>query len=129
MTHDPFNALIEETDPAVLNEGHRWVQQQFYGETMYTDYFLKFDNEAAADAVLFDIDTSGDAVVKTPRYAAIDIVGIIYRPTGEIITTDEGEVPVMAPLPGYHVNVRHNASASELEQYQVFPTAPQRIWA
>jgi hypothetical protein len=22
---DPFNALIEETDPAVLNEGHRWV--------------------------------------------------------------------------------------------------------
>jgi hypothetical protein len=97
--------------------------------TMYTDYFLKFDNEAAADAVLFDIDTSGDAVVKTPRYAAIDIVGIIYRPTGEIITTDEGEVPVMAPLPGWHVNVRHIALASELEQYQVFPTAPQRIWA
>jgi hypothetical protein len=28
--YDPFNALIAETDPAVLNEGHRWVQQQFY---------------------------------------------------------------------------------------------------
>jgi len=27
---DPFNALIEETDPAVLAAGHEWVQQQFY---------------------------------------------------------------------------------------------------
>jgi len=29
---DPFSALIEETDPAVLAEGHRWVQQHFYNE-------------------------------------------------------------------------------------------------
>jgi hypothetical protein len=32
VTPDPFNALIEETDPAVLAEGHRWVQQHFYDE-------------------------------------------------------------------------------------------------
>jgi hypothetical protein len=29
---DPFNALIAETDPAVLAAGHEWVQQQFYDE-------------------------------------------------------------------------------------------------
>jgi hypothetical protein len=32
MNYDPFNALIKETDPAVLAEGHRWVQQHFYDE-------------------------------------------------------------------------------------------------
>jgi len=92
---------------------------------MYTDFFLKFDNEAAADAVLFD----GAGEERRPKYAAIDIIGTIYKPTDETITTDEGEVPEMAPLPGWHVNVRHNAEASELQQHQVFPNTPIRMWA
>jgi len=99
---------------------------------MYTDFFLKFNTPADADAVLFDEQTNveGDVVetTKVPKYAAVDIVGTIYKPTGEMIQTDEGEVPEMATIDGWHVNVRHNAEAPELEAYRVFPDTPQRMW-
>ena len=100
---------------------------------MYQDFMLRFKDAAEADAVLFDEQTNvqGDVVetVKVPKYAAIDVIGLIYKPTGEMITTDEGEVPEMAAIPGWHVNVRHNAEAPELAAYQVFPKQPQRGWA
>ena len=132
MTYDPFNAMIAETDPAVLVEGHRWVQQQFYGAIMYTDFFLRFDAPADADAVLFDEQTSveGDTVetVKVPKYAAIDVLGTIWKPTGNALMTEEGDVFEHAPIDGWHVNVRHNAEAPELEAYRVHPATPQRMW-
>jgi hypothetical protein len=96
---------------------------------MYTDYFLRFDTEAEADAVLFDMVHDGEGYTKQPRYAAIDVIGTIYEPTGEMLTTDEGKVPEMAPIPGWHVNVRHTREAPELEQYRVHPATPQRMWA
>jgi len=100
---------------------------------MYQDFMLRFTDPAEADAVLFDEQTNvdGDVVetVKVPKYAAIDVIGVIYKPTGEMVTTDEGEVPEMAPVEGWHVNVRHNAEAPELAAYQVFPQAPVRGWA
>ena len=96
---------------------------------MYFDMFLKFEDEAAADAVLFDMVHDGEGYTKQPRYAAIDVIGTIYEPTGKMLTTDEGEVPEMAPIPGWHVNVRHNDEALELEQYRVHPATPQRMWA
>ena len=124
MTYDPFNELIAETDPAVLAEGHRWVQQQFYGATMYTDFYLRFDTPADADAVLYE----GEGDDRRAKYAAIDVLGTIYKPTGEMIQIDEVEVPVMAAVDGWHANVRHNAEAPELEAYRVFPVTPHRMW-
>ena len=140
MTHDPFdpfNELIAETDPVVLAEGYRWVQQQFYGATMYTDFFLRFDSPADADAALFDEQTNveGDVVetTKVPKYAAIDVIGQMYKATGQTIQTDDGEnyytSDVMESIPGWHVNVRHTDEAPELEAFRVFPNNPQRGWA
>lgn len=130
---DPFNALVAETPLEVLAEGQEWVKQQFYGDTMYHDYFLKFADQAEADSVLFDEQTNvqGDVVetVKVPKYAAVDVIGTIYKPTGNMLTTDEGEVPEMAPLESWHVNVRHTAEAPELAAFQVFPETPARGWA
>jgi hypothetical protein len=88
---------------------------------MYHDFFLKFTDADEANEVLFDDER--------PKYAAIDVIGTIYKPTGEMIQTDEGEVPEMKPVPGWHVNVRHTAEAPELEAYQVFPETPSRMWA
>jgi hypothetical protein len=100
---------------------------------MYTDYFLKFADEAEANAALFTEQTNvQDDVVETvlmPKYAAVDVVGVIYKPTGNVLTTDEGEVPEMAPLDGWHANVRHNVEAPELQPFQVYPVAPKRMWA
>jgi hypothetical protein len=35
----------------------------------------------------------------------------------------------MAPLEGWHVNVRHTAETPELEAFRVFPATPSRMWA
>lgn len=96
---------------------------------MHTDYFLKFEDEAVADAVLFDMVHDGEGYTKQPRYAAIDVIGTIYEPTGKMTTTDEGEVPEMAPIDGWHVNVRHTDKAPELDPYRVHPLTPDRMWA
>lgn len=100
---------------------------------MFTDYCLRFKDAAEADAALFTEQTNvqGDVVetVKVAKYAAIDIIGTIYKPTGNVLTTDEGEIDEMAPLPGWHVNVRHTQDAPELTRYQAFPKNPVRGWA
>ena len=113
MTYDPFDPFNEVP--------------------MYTDFFLRFDTEAEANAALFTEQTNvqGDVVetIKVPCYAAVDVIGVIYKPTGQTIQTDEGEVPEMAALDGWHVNVRHTDEAPELEAFRVFPQTPSRMWA
>ena len=79
------------------------------------DYSLKFVDEAQAMSVLFDGETQ--------RYANTDIIGTIYRNVG----TDEE--PVMEATAGFHVNVRTDAEAPELDAYAVFPLTPVRVWA
>jgi len=100
---------------------------------MHTDYFLKFEDETLADAVLFDMVHDGEGYTKQPRYAAIDVIGQMYKATGQTIQTDDGEnyytSDVMESVPGWHVNVRHTSEAPELEQYRVHPATPQRMWA
>ncbi len=116
MTYDPFDPFNEVP--------------------MYFDFFLRFDTEAEANAALFTEQTNvqGDVVetIKVPRYAAVDIVGVIYKPTGNLLPAEDGSgeaVDEMAPLDGWHANVRHTDEAPELEAFRVFPKNPQRGWA
>lgn len=86
------------------------------------DYYLKFSNETEASTVLFTSvaevqDEQGNVLVEASEkanYVNISVIGVI--------TKDE------VALEGWHVNVRAEASP-ELEQYQVFPLAPMRVWA
>ena len=103
---------------------------------MYTDYFLKFADEAEANAALFTEQTNvqGDVVetVLVPKYAAVDVVGVIYKPTGNVLPAEDesGEaVDEMAPIDGWHVNVRHTEEAPELDAYKVEVKTPARMWA
>lgn len=88
----------------------------------YVDYCLKFDSEADAKAVLFDEDM--------PKFRNIDVIGAIWKPTGVMLSTEEGEVPQMAPLEGWHVNVRLvDEDGAALDPYRVYPVTPVRVWA
>lgn len=86
------------------------------------DYYLKFPDEEAANAVLFtsvaaQLDEEGNVVVEASEkanYVNISVIGTIVK--------DE------VALEGWHVNVRAEASP-ELEPFQVFPLAPMRVWA
>jgi hypothetical protein len=101
--------------------------------TMYFDFFLKFTDEAEANAALFTEQTNveGDVVetVLVPKYAAIDVIGVIYAPTGKTIHNEELSYAEMKPLPGWHVNVRHTDEAPELNAYKVDVKTPSRMWA
>ena len=104
------------------------------------DLYLSFVDEAAANAVLYTKvatewdNTDPEAPVATawedkPNYANIDTIGVIYKPTGETITQDEMTVPVMAPIAGWHVNVRLiDEDASALTPFAVQPKTPMRVW-
>jgi len=106
------------------------------------DLYLKFADKAQADPVLYTttpvlavVDTEGNVItpagedIVTPNFANIDVIGTIYRPTGEVETVDGMEVPVMAAIEGYHVNVRAvGEDTSALVPFAVSPTVPQRVW-
>lgn len=117
----------------------------------YTDYFLKFADEAEARAVLYRMkepsispwpveaaEESGRQAIQVkaepyevPNFRAIDLIGTIYKPTGNLLKTDEGEVQEMAPIDGWHVNVRlcEDEAGEALEDYRVYPATPVRMWA
>jgi hypothetical protein len=100
---------------------------------MYYDLHLKFVDQAQAEETLFDEQTYvQDDVVETykvPRYVAIDIIGVIFKPTGKMLNTEDGDMLEMAPIEGWHVNVRHTTETPELEEYAVKVKTPVRAWA
>lgn len=62
----------------------------------------------------------------------LDIIGTMYRETGNMLTTDDGmEYPETEAIDGFHANLREDLTA---EQEAALPTiaapaTPQRIWA
>lgn len=102
------------------------------------DYYLRFPDEAGMKDAFGTIESNTDhgAIVSHPvvSHMAVDIIGLIYEPTGEtckILGPDGSEIdaPVMAPLEGWHVNLRGDALPQELEQYCIEPQNPRRVWA
>lgn len=111
----------------------------------WNDLYLRFTDADAANAALLAaglltetqalLDADGNVLIPAgyaPVNATIDTVGTIYKPTGNTITTDMGEQPEMAPLDGWHVNVRLSADKTCPESLQsaiVSPVTPVRVWA
>ena len=89
--------------------------------------FLQFGSEAAAIDAFAPWLQDG----AMPAYigsVAVDVVGVIQRPTGEVLQTEDGEIPVLAPVPGWHINL--SESVPELAQYEIeAPAAPARVFA
>lgn len=88
--------------------------------------FYKFATEDEFLTVAADHIVDGVA----PAYigsAAVDVVGVIHKPTGETIDTDDGPLPVFEPLDGWHVNT--TAPIAEWGEYAVVPTNPVRVFA
>ena len=96
------------------------------------DYVTVVDEETGESTQTPD----GDAYLVTHSHDyAIDLVGVIYEPTGNMLTDDEGnEYPETAPVDGWHVNVRlvGDARRADVEAidatYGVVPNSPSRVF-
>ena len=127
------------------------------------DFYFAFTDEAAAATALqpfyhqpqvqsvdaetgenlFDEET-GEPVMENDGEAylvtgsadhAFDIVGLIHKATGNMLTDDEGfEYPEMAPVDGWHINlrIRGDYMRTEAEAIDavsgVEPSTPHRTW-
>lgn len=97
------------------------------------DLYLKAGSKSAMTLALktagFSQDPDSGALYHPA--AALDAIGTIYQPTGETTLVDGEQVPVTAPVPGYHVNVRttSEALATALDAQRVYPETPSRVWA
>lgn len=120
-----------------------------------TDFFIKLASEADMPTALaafykqdsttvVDPETGEEHVqlegepslVQNTHDYAMDIVGVIYKPTGVMLTDAEGnEYPEMAPLDGWHINIRligdkmREAVEAVDAVYGVVPETPARVWA
>jgi len=104
---------------------------------MYTDLFLSFPDEATAKSILYRIEGALEATdeapavegYEVPNFQNIDTIGVIYKPTGEMLQGEDGEYPEMAPIAGWHVNVRLvGEDGTTLMPYAVTPTTPVRVF-
>jgi hypothetical protein len=126
---DPFNALIEETDPAVLAAGHEWVQQQFYGETMYRDYYIRALPKDWPTLIALGVKLGalsvhktedGESVVSATTPGSWDFIGVLYRPTGNIIEAPDEDIPEMTEVTDeegkvyWHANLRTTVHLGEM---------------
>ena len=89
--------------------------------------YLRFFDEAAAVAAFAPWSDDG-AIPPYVDRAAVDVVGIIQRPTGEVLQTEVGDIPVLAAVPGWHINLSERVP--DLVPYEVeAPATPDRVFA
>lgn len=98
-----------------------------------TDLYLRATDESTMASALLAAGFSHDAEtgVFYEASSAIDVIGDIYRPTGEVTLIDGESVPVFEKILGYHVNVRTTSPAlvAALDVLRTYPETPIRKWA
>ena len=89
--------------------------------------YLKFPTEAEALTALEQYRHE-DRWITASHTHALDVVGTIYQPTGNIIQGEYGEYPEMAPIPGFHVNFIGEVPEAALP-FAITPENPVRVFA
>jgi len=103
-----------------------------------TDIYLRADTAEALYNALeaAGVVTKGEDgyhVTDAHKYA-LDVIGDVYKPTGETIQTDEGQLSWVQSVGGFHANLRViDASSFDADKIAKIvietPTNPVRAWA
>lgn len=102
------------------------------------NYYLKFvDNADLEDTLVAAGLAEMQPVLGTANdtqfisNATLDVIGIIYKPTGATLTNDDGfEYPEMLPIDGYHANLKAELTEEQEKALPLIsaPLTPYRIW-
>lgn len=99
------------------------------------NYYLKAADAETMNTVLrvAGLIQETPELVSTAPGVNLDIIGLIYKPTGNLIQGDEISYPEMAPIGGYHANLRAVLTEEQEAALSAIlistPAAPQRVWA
>lgn len=95
------------------------------------DIHLKFPDETTAIALMLEAGLLRQVENKIVQGKGmmVDIIGPIYKPTGVMLTDEDGfEYPEMADVGGWHVNMR-GVLPEAITPYKITVTGtPHRIW-
>jgi hypothetical protein len=100
------------------------------------DIHLKFPDEATATSLMLEtgllqqsVDDEGNTTNIQGQGVMIDIIGLIHKPTGAVLTNTQGtEYPKMADVGGWHVNMRGEVPALIKPYVITVSGTPYRIW-
>jgi hypothetical protein len=97
--------IVEEVEPSV-----------------FQDLYLKADSEDALMAALADSGVSD---------YSIDIIGVIYKQTGETVLEDGTIMPEVSMIDGFHANLRGSFTETQKAKLPLIeaPATPMRVWA
>jgi hypothetical protein len=101
------------------------------------DYYLKTTDESTLWDLLLNLDLADTHVgidgapIKFAKGIALDIIGTIYKPTGNMITVDGLTFPEQVPVEGFHANIRGDLTAEQQAGLPLIsaPATPYRVWA
>ena len=100
------------------------------------DLYLRFADPDQAVSCLQTVGIQveqGGALPVDGADFALDLVfgtGVIQQPTGEFIQMADDPIAIMAPLPGYHVNLRWRGETvpDGFVPYLIQPQSPALLW-
>jgi len=103
------------------------------------DLYLRFPSRETAVALaeqfgLYVMDSQGEErLVSASHQMAIDVVGTVYEPTGNMVTHNGMTSPEMAAVTGWHINIRVLDDAFPIpeiiNQFLITPGPTHRRWA
>jgi hypothetical protein len=119
-------------------------------QPVFQDLYLKAKSEDALMDALIDAgvyldqdevtetDEDGNVIIVQPEAkglisgVSIDIIGVIFKPTGHMLVGDDDEVTdEMEAVPGYHANLRGSFTEEQKSKLPLIeaPSTPVRVWA
>ena len=99
------------------------------------DYYIKAANEHDLYQALVDADLvefNEEALKYMPKNIALDVIGVIFKQTGNTISTEEGYLmPEVVELDGYHANLRGSLTEEQMRILPLIdaPSTPHQVWA
>lgn len=97
------------------------------------NYYLKFQDQAELETTLLNTEIATEIDGHFISSFPLDVIGVIYKPTGKLITTDEIDYPELSLIAGWHANMKANLTVEQEEALSTFivvePVTPYRVWA